>query len=54
MFNIFKSKSEIEKLQIKYKSLLKEAHALSTIDRKKSDKKVFEANEILIKMEKLS
>lgn len=46
MFNLFKKKSETEILAKKYKQLMKEAHALSSIDRTKSDAKVAEAEEI--------
>lgn len=53
MFGLFKTKSEKEKLQIKYEKLLKEAHRLSTSNRKLSDKKVYEAEEVLKQMEKL-
>ena len=47
MFNIFKKKTEIEKLNAKYKKLLEESYKLSTTNRKLSDSKVAEANEIL-------
>jgi len=47
MFGFFKKKTKKEKLQIEYKTLLKEAFNLSKIDRKKSDQKTFEANQIL-------
>lgn len=47
MFGLFKKKSALEKLQLKYKKLLKEAYELSTSSRKLSDDKTFEANEIL-------
>lgn len=53
MFGLFKKKSEVEKLEDKYKKLLEEAHRLSTSNRKLSDDKTFEANEILKKIEKL-
>ena len=46
MFGIFKKKTEVEKLQSKYKDLLKEAYDLSKINRSKSDQKTFEAEEI--------
>jgi hypothetical protein len=41
MFGIFKKKTEIEKLEIKYKALLKEAYDLSKTNRSKSDQKTF-------------
>jgi hypothetical protein len=53
MFGLFKKKSEKEKLQEQYASLMKEAHQLSTSNRKLSDQKVFEANEIAKKIEAL-
>ena len=54
MFGIFKKKSAKEKLQSKYEKLLKEAHSLSTVDRKKSDGKIVEAEEIMKQLEKLN
>lgn len=53
MFGIFKKKSEIEKLEDKYQKLLKEAYTLSTSNRKLSDSKTAEANDILNQMELL-
>lgn len=53
MFGIFKKKSEKEKLQSQYEKLLKEAHTLSTTNRKMSDQKTFEADEIMKKIEQL-
>lgn len=53
MFNIFKKKSEIEKLQDKYKKLLAEAHSLSQRDRKAGDQKMADAEEVAQKIEKL-
>lgn len=47
MFGLFKKKSEKDKLYIKYQKLMKDAHQLSTSNRKKSDEKVFEAEEIM-------
>lgn len=54
MFGVFKKKSEKEKLQNKYENLLKEAHRLSTTNRKMSDQKTFEAEEIMKQIEKLA
>ena len=54
MFGLFKKKSEKEKLQAQYERLLKEAHALSTTNRKMSDQKAFEADEVMKKLEKLT
>tara|TARA_Y100000385_G_C13011135_1_gene601710 strand:- start:916 stop:1104 length:189 start_codon:yes stop_codon:yes gene_type:complete len=54
MFGIFKKKTEVEKLQKKFKSLVKQAYIESTKDRKKSDQLAFEANEILNQIETLT
>lgn len=54
MFGLFKKKSEKEKLQAQYAALLKEAHSLSTTNRKMSDQKTFEAEEVMKILEKLS
>lgn len=53
MFNLFKKKSEKEKLQEKYGKLMAEAHKLSTTNRKMSDDKVAEAEEVLKEMDAL-
>ena len=53
MFNLFKKKSEKEKLQEKKKKLLKEAFDLSKTNRKLSDQKTAEADEIDKKIEAL-
>ncbi len=53
MFGLFKKKSEKEKLQQQYAKLLKEAHSLSTTNRKLSDEKVAEAEEVMKQIEKL-
>jgi hypothetical protein len=54
MFGLFKKKSEKEKLQDQYEKLLKEAHNLSTTNRKMSDQKTFEADEVMKELEKLN
>ncbi len=54
MFGLFKKKTEKEKLQQQYQSLLKEAHSLSATNRKLSDQKVFEAEEVMKRLDKLS
>ena len=54
MFGLFKKKSSKEKLQDQYKQLLKEAYSLSTVDRKMSDQKTMEAEEIMMQIEKLN
>lgn len=53
MFGLFKKKSKVEKLEVKYKKLLEEAHKLSTINRSKSDEKMFEANEVLKEIDQI-
>ena len=54
MFGLFKKKTETEKLQQQYDKLLREAYLLSTTNRKMSDQKTFEANEIMKEMEALN
>jgi hypothetical protein len=54
MFGIFKNKSQREKLYEQYQKLTKEAHSLSTSNRKLSDQKVYDAEEIMKKIEKLT
>lgn len=54
MFKIFKKKSEAEILNKKYHKLMNEAHGLSTFNRKLSDQKVFEANEVLKQLDKIA
>lgn len=49
----FKKKTEKEKLQEQYKKLLNESYKLSHSDRKQSDLKAAEADEILRKIEAL-
>lgn len=51
MFGLFKKKSEVEKLQEKYKKLLEEAYKLQSINRTDSDTKYKEADDILKKIE---
>lgn len=53
MFKIFKKKTELEKLNDQYAKLMKEAHDLSTVDRKKSDKKVSESEVIMTRIKEL-
>ena len=52
MFGLFKKKTKLEKLQIKYKALMKEAYYLSKINRTQSDQKYYEAEEVLKEIEK--
>jgi len=54
MFGLFKKKSEKEKLQEQYQKLMKESHSLSTTNRKLSDEKVYEAEQIMKKLEQLN
>lgn len=54
MFGLFKKKTEKEKLYEQYQSLLKEAHKLSTTNRKLSDQKAFEAEEVMKQYEKIN
>jgi cytochrome b involved in lipid metabolism len=51
MFGLFKKKSTKEKLQEQYAKLLKEAHTQSTSNRKLSDQKTFEAEEVMKQIE---
>ena len=53
MFGIFKKKSEIEKLEGKYQKLMKEAYSLSASNRRLSDSKTAEANDVLKQIELL-
>lgn len=53
MFGFLK-KSEKEKLKAKYEKLIKEAYKLSHVDRKASDLKMAEAQEVLDQMEVLN
>jgi hypothetical protein len=54
MFGLFKKKTEKEKLQEKYQLLQKESFDLSTSNRKLSDQKAYEAEEVMKKLEKLN
>ncbi|WP_157823379.1 MULTISPECIES: Lacal_2735 family protein [Olleya] len=53
MFGLFKKKSELDKLQDKYKKLLEESFKLSTTNRSESDKKQAEAQAVLEQIEAL-
>ena len=53
MFGLFKSKSEAEKLQVKYEKLMQKWHKLSTTNRSKSDEVYAEAEAIMNKIESL-
>jgi len=54
MLNIFKRKSEKEKLMEKYAQLMEESYQLSKTNRSASDAKVSEAMEIMAKIETLT
>ena len=54
MFNFFKKKSAVEKLELKYKKLLDESYKLSHSNRKESDNKRAEAEEILKQIEAIT
>jgi len=53
MFGLFKKKDPREVLEKKYKDLLAEVHRLSTLDRKASDLKRAEAEEVIKAIEQL-
>ena len=53
MLKFFKKRSEKEVLQNKYRKLMEEAHRLSHYNRKLADIKVFEADEVMKRLEKL-
>lgn len=53
MFGLFKKKTEAEKLNKKYDKLMQEGYELSTINRKASDSKYAEAEQVLKQLEKL-
>lgn len=54
MFGLFKKKSEKELLQKEYEKLMNEAYKLSSINRKASDVKTFEAEQIAKKIDALN
>jgi hypothetical protein len=53
MFGLFKKKSEIEKLQESYSSMLSKAHKISHSNRTEADKMMAEAEEIAKKIDAL-
>ncbi|MFY0607004.1 MAG: Lacal_2735 family protein [Cyclobacteriaceae bacterium] len=53
MFGLFKKKSEKEKLQEQYRSLMEQSYKLSTSNRQQSDAKAAEADKILKQMDEL-
>ena len=48
ILDFFKSRSELTVLLEKYNRLMKESHELSEIERKESDRKFVEAQEVLV------
>lgn len=50
---LFRRSSPKEKLNKKYKKLLEQSKALSTVNRKESDKLLAEADEVLNEIKKL-
>lgn len=53
MFGIFKKKTALQKLEEQYKKKMKEGYDLQSINRKDSDQKYLEAQQILEKIEAL-
>lgn len=53
MLNIFKPKSESDKLRKKYSKLMKQAYTMSHTDRRKSDSLFAEADSISKQIENL-
>lgn len=53
MFQLFKKKTEKEKLLSKHQELLRESHRLSTVNRAESDKKAAEADALARKLENM-
>jgi hypothetical protein len=53
MFGLFKKKTEVEKLQEKYKKVMEEGFKLQSINRSDSDQKYLEADVILKEIEVL-
>ncbi|SNR16270.1 Lacal_2735 family protein [Tenacibaculum jejuense] len=54
MFNFFKKKSPKQQLEERYKKLLHESYKLSTVNRKLSDEKAYEAEQVLQQIESLN
>ena len=53
MFNFFKKKNKMQKLEDKYNRLTEEAYNLSKYNRAKSDAKTAEASKILFEIEEI-
>lgn len=54
MIRLFRKKTAVEKLQIRYKKLMSQWHDLSSSDRAASDAKYAEAQQVLEEIDKLS
>jgi len=50
---LFKRKTELEKLNDKYNSLMEESYKLSRTNRTKSDEKTFEADKVMSEIVRL-
>jgi hypothetical protein len=53
MFKFFKKKSEIDKLNEQYAKLMKESFILSSTDRKASDRKAAEAEDVANRIQEI-
>ena len=53
MLGLFKKKTEAEKLTKKYDKLMQEGYELSTVNRKASDAKYAEADQVMKQIENL-
>lgn len=53
MFGLFKKKSQVEKLEEKYKKVMEEGFKLQSINRSDSDQKYLEADAILKEIDSL-
>jgi len=53
MLGLFKKKTEAEKLNKKYDKLMQEGYELSTVNRKASDAKYAEADQVMKQIENL-
>jgi len=51
MFGLFKKKSQLQLLQVKYENLMKESFILSKSNRSAADQKIVEAVEIMKQIE---
>ena len=53
ILGFFKNRSELTILLEKYNRLMKESHELSDIDRKESNRKFIEAQEVLVNIDRV-